>query len=205
MRRSRPPEPRELCLGTSPRALFAQLVSQALGETGVQPSPMATAYLIDLLGERVRADAEQAAATLTEAWAAARQASGAARIGRLRGLGDRALFVAGFFGESLDRRLVSRRYYRDMGRSAYSAVAAGLAGRAGGGEGPGWPELFEELADRFPELMAVLAEVSDRAHGQRPQWLLGLYERYLASGSERDRRRLVRAGCVPPRGERRWQ
>lgn len=205
----RPGKKRErLALGTSPGGLFAQLVSQALGETHVQPSPMATAYLIGLLGERVRTREGEEPPTLAEAWSAARLASGGTRIRRLRGLGDRALFVAGFFGESLDRSLVSRSYYRDMGRSAYRAVAASLSGRAGVGAAAdgGWPGLFQELADRFPELMQVLAEVSDRAHGQRPEWLLSLYERYLATGSARDRRRLVRAGCVPPpERRRRWQ
>ncbi|MGH0028938.1 MAG: hypothetical protein ACQGVC_04045 [Myxococcota bacterium] len=195
----------DLALGTTPRALFARLVAQALGDVGVQPSPMATAYLIDLLGDRVRA-AEPETPTLAEAWLAARQARGGARIRRLRGLGDRALFVAGFFGESLDRSVVSRRYYRDMGRSAYGAVATALAGP----REPVWSELFEELADRFPQLMEVLADVSDRTRQGRgrPTWLLGLYERYLATGSRRDRARLLRAGCVPPGdaadGER-WQ
>jgi len=203
----RPRNRDRLALGTSPGALFAQLVSQVLGETRLQPSPMATAYLIGLLGERVRAADAEEPPTLAEAWLAARQASGGTRIRQLRGLGDRALFVAGFFGESLNRSVVSRSYYRDMGRSAYRAVADGLAAGpdASGGDG-GWPGLFAELADRFPDLMQVLAEVSDRAHGQRPQWLLGLYERYLATGSPQDRRRLVRAGCVPPSGRRRrWQ
>jgi hypothetical protein len=201
----RPGKDRGLALGTSPGALFAQMVSQALGETRVETSPMATAYLIGLLGERVRTSDEEEPSTLAEAWLEARSASGGARIRRLRGLGDRALFVAGFFGESLDRKVVSRSYYRDMGRSAYRAVAAGLSGSASSGDA-GWPDLFEELADRFPELMQVLAEVSVRAHGRRPAWLLHLYERYLATGSSLDRRRLVRAGCVPPPGRRRrWQ
>jgi hypothetical protein len=48
--------------------------------------------------------------------------------------------------------------------------------------------------------------VSDRASANQPEWLLGLYERFLATGSLRDRRRLARAGCVPlPGGRRRWQ
>lgn len=189
---------------TSPRALFAQLVGQALGETRVRPSPMATAYLIELLEEHVRAPAEAGAApsTLAEAWFEARDASGPSRIRRLRSLGDRALFVSGFFTESLVRGAVSGGYYRDMGRSAYAALAACLDSGAGGS----WPRLFEELADRFPELVMVLGEVSDRTYGNRPEWLLGRYERYLATGSPRDRWRLVRAGCVPPpAGRERWQ
>ena len=191
--------------GTTPRALFAQLLGQALGETRVRPSPMATAYLIELLDERVRQPEAQpdAPETLAEEWFEAREARGAQRIRRLRSLGDRALFVSGFFTESLVRGVVSGDYYRDMGRSAYAALAGCLEG---GARGRSWPRLFEELADRFPELVMVLGEVSDRTSANKPEWLLGLYERFLATGSPRDRRRLVRAGCVPPPGERkRWQ
>lgn len=190
---------------TPTRALFAQLLSQALGDTGMRPSPMATAYLIELLDERVRATPpDEDPATLAEAWLEARRTSGAARIGRLRRLGDRALFVSGYFAESLLGGVVSGSYYRAMGRSAYASLAASLAP---GAQEPGWPRLFEELADRFAELALLLGEVGDRAHRVRPEWLLGLYERYLCTGSARDRRRLVRAGCLPPvrGGRERWQ
>ena len=184
--------------GGSLRRLFASLVAEALGDTGVCPSPVATAYLVDLVETRLRAPGggETEPATLAEAWLEARQATGSHRLGGLRRLGDRALFVSGFFGASLGRSVVGGGYYRDMGRSAYGALASAL--------GPGhaestWPRLFEELADRFPELVEVLAEVSDRAHGTRPEWLLTLYDRYLATGSPRDFARLIRAGCAPPR------
>ena len=39
---------------TTPRAVFAELVASVLGETRVRPSPMAIAYLIELLDSRVR-------------------------------------------------------------------------------------------------------------------------------------------------------
>ncbi len=205
---SRPDAGSPLIERGTPRALFAQLVGQALGETRVRPTPMATAYLIELLDERVRSPAaqEDEPATLAEAWFSACGAHGPTRLRRLRRLGDRALFISGYFTESLVRSVVSGRYYREMGRSAYATLATSLEREA---RGHGWPRLFEELADRFPELVMVLGEVSDRARGSRsgrPEWLLGLYERYLATGSERDRRRLLRAGCVlpPERGER-WQ
>ena len=42
--------------------------------------------------------------------------------------------------------------------------------------------------------MEVLAEVGDRTRPGRPQNLLGVYERYLRTGSARDRELLLRAG-----------
>ena len=86
----------------------------------------------------------------------------------------------------------------DVESSATSWSVTLLPSWSMGSVGGSWPRLFEELADRFPELVTVLGEVSDRTYGNRPEWLLGLYERYLATGSPWDRRRLVRAGCVPP-------
>ena len=58
-----------------PRALFAELLAGALHGARIQPSPMATAYLIELLDERVlgRHDGLEGAETLAEALLAARR------------------------------------------------------------------------------------------------------------------------------------
>jgi hypothetical protein len=183
---------------TSPRAVFAGLVAEALAEAPAEVSPLATSYLVELLEARLPAagDGSEPEPTLAEAWLAAAADGGSGRLRRLRQLGDRALFVSGYFGPSLSRSPVGGGYYRDMGRNAYAALASAL------GRLPerAWPRLFEELADRFAELAAVLAEVSDRVYGNRPEGLLALYERYLATRSPRLRARLLRAGCVLPAG-----
>lgn len=187
---------------TSPRALFAQLVASALGKAPIDPSPMAIAYLIELLDERVRQpDAPEPCEALAEMLLAAQQDRGAERIRRMRGLGDRALFAAGFFGDSLARSVVDIDYYRVIGCSAYDDVAAVLAGHR---SGP-WPYLYAELATHFGEFVDVLAEVGDRSRNERPENLLRLYERYLRTGSPRDRDRLVCIGHLPPeRSGRCW-
>jgi hypothetical protein len=190
-----------------PRVIFAELVAGALDRTSVETTPLAATYLVDLLEDRVRltpvperpAGGEE---TLAEALLAARQLRGAARLSRLRSLGDRALFVAGFFGDSLDRRAVGIRYYADAGRLAYADLSSALGGRS---TQRTWSNLFEELADRFPDLVEVLAEVGDSSRARQPGALLRLYERYLRSGAERERRRLLRRGQrVPERGTLRF-
>jgi hypothetical protein len=159
---------------TPPRVLFAQLVAGALERTRVRPTPLASAYLVGLLEARLRPAPE---------------------IRRLRGLGDRALFVAGFFGDSLGGRGVGIRYYRDAGSRAYGDLAAALAWRASAQAGS---HLFEELADRFSDFVEVLTHVGDESRAQGPRGLLPLYDRYLRGGSERDRRRLIRLGQTVP-------
>jgi len=193
---------------TPPRALFAELVAGALWETRVQPSPMAIAYLIELLDSRVcsadPADVEGGEATLAESLLRAQLQRGNSRLRRLRNLGDRALFTAGFFGDSLNRSVVDLDYYGDVGRAAYGNLADSLARQL---HEKTWPGLYAELAQRFHEFVDVLAEVGDRTRSGRCEDLLRLYERYLRTGSPRDRRRLQRRGHVPPdrRGLRFWQ
>jgi hypothetical protein len=192
----------------APRALFAELVAGALGETRVQPSPMAIAYLIELLDSRIAAPSPSEAAaeeaTLAESLLAARLRRGAERVLRLRCLGDRALFVAGWFGDSLNRRTVDIDYYGDVGRTAYAQLADALAQQLSEDT---WPGLYAELAERFGDFVDVLAEVGDRTRVGRSEDLLRLYERYVLTGSTRDRRRLLRAGQIPPdrRALRNWQ
>jgi hypothetical protein len=166
---------------------------------------MATAYLIELLDERVRQIGEaEGEETLAEALLAAQLDRGANRIRRMRRLGDRALFVAGFLGDSLARSVVDIDYYRQIGSCAYGDLAAGLAGRGAGGS---WTGLYTELARHFGEFIDVLAEVGDRSRASQPENLLRLYDRYLCTGSPRDRERLVRRGQLPPdrTGLKQWQ
>ena len=193
----------------APRTVFAELVAGALGETRVQPSPMAVAYLVELLDSRL-AEADPAAtaadeATLAESLLTTRRLRrGSERALRLRRLGDRALFEAGYFGDSLQRRVIDIDYYRDVGRTAYAQLAVSLSQQLAEKT---WPGLYAELAAGFGDFIDVLAEVGDRTRSNRSEDRLRLYERYVRTGSPRDRRRLLRAGELPPdrRALRTWQ
>jgi len=188
-----------------PRALFAELLAGAFQKVQLQPSPMATAYLVELLDARVLANGgiprEQ---TLAEALLAARRDEGVDRIQRMRALGDHALFVSGFLADSLLGGPVDAHYYRQIGCSAYGDVVTGLRCR---GESGSWTRLYRELIEDFGRIAAVLAEVGDRTRRGRPRNLVGVYERYLQTGDERDRELLLRAGYLSPdrSGERWWQ
>ena len=68
-------------------------------------------------------------------------------------------------------------------------------------------KLFDELADRFRDLADVLAAVCDHVCPRGPDAVAGLYRLYVESGSECDRRRLLRLGRnLPARSEsEHWQ
>jgi hypothetical protein len=200
---------RGLARETSTRDLFRALVGEARDELGQRPSPLATGYLVDLLDARVRSSGPAAdssgartmPATLAEGLVEALLVEGSSRWSRLRALGDRALFDAGFFGESLRRRAVGIDYYSDIGRTAYLRLSA--APDPGdpaqmGREAP--PDLFHELAQHFADFVELLAEVAERARGRKQVDLLRLYERYRETGSWRDRDRLLRHGLILPGG-----
>jgi hypothetical protein len=179
--------------GGSPRELFARWVAEASARTRPPPSELATAYLVDLLAGRLRAPGAGAEATLAEAWLGARGAEGARRVERLRAVGDRALFVAGFFGESLARKVVGIAYYRDIGQAAYDDLSGWLSRQGWDGT---WGGLYRELAERFNACLEVLATEGERARADRACDLLQLHDRWLATGSEAVRRRLLARGCL---------
>jgi hypothetical protein len=189
-----------------PRVLFAELLAGALQKVQLKPSPMAIAYLVELLDERVleNLDALEGEQALAEALLIAQRNHGVDRIRRMRGLGDHALFVSGFLADSLLGGAVDASYYQQIGCSAYGDVVSGLRGR---GESGVWTRLYRELAECFGDFVEVLAEVGDRTRPGLPQNLLGIYDRYLRTGSTRDRELLLRAGHLPPdrSGLRWWQ
>ncbi|HXV37257.1 MAG TPA: hypothetical protein VEC18_08910 [Myxococcota bacterium] len=189
---------------STPRALFAELLAGALERFAVQPSPMAVAYLVELLDERVlvNRDGLEGEQTLAEALLVAQFEEGADRIRRMRGLGDHALFVSGFLADHLLGRAIDTHYYRQIGSLAYGDVVRGLRSR---GEAGSWARLYGELAEHFGEFVELLAEVGDRTRSEQSRNLLGIFERYLITGSARDRERLLRAGqLLPDRSGTRW-
>ena len=117
------------------------------------------------------------------------QAEGAAQREGLRSVGDASLFVAGFFSDSLHRRLVDSDYYIALGANAY--------GRLAGDDHDAFADVFGEMADKFVPLVDVLAEISDRASLRSNRELLRLYDRWLRTGSRRDESLLAERGLVP--------
>lgn len=180
---------------SAPRTVFAELVAGALDQAPCPPTPVAVAYLIDLLAERVREPEPGSPAIDGQALLGSPGEPDALRLVRLRRVGDAALFAAGFFGASLARAPFGPTPIREAGRLAYGALSAALAGLA---SEPSWSWLYEELADRFGDFADLLAEVGERARGESPPRLEGLYARYLVTGSPRDRRLLLSLGALAP-------
>lgn len=114
------------------------------------------------------------------------------RYGRLKRVGDTALFVSGVFMESLHRQLVSSDYYMQLGRTAYAHLSA-LPNDVGTVPG----DLFAELAERFSDFVRVLADISFERLFHGDVHLLRIYTRWMYTRSERDASWLRRHGIIP--------
>jgi hypothetical protein len=112
----------------------------------------------------------------------------------LQRIGDVALFIAGFFADSLAHKLVDIDYYVNMGGSAYGSLSdesrSTVRGRALG-------SVFQELAQKFQIVVDVLNEVRDSARGSTDINVLRTYEIWLRTGSNRAESLLRQQGVIP--------
>ena len=116
------------------------------------------------------------------------------RDAALRHLGDVALFVSGLFPQSLARSLVDVDYYINMGGSAYGYLAdSGRISRTT----KVFKKVFQELSERFSDLVDILARVADKTILRNDSDVLRLYEIWLSSGSKNAAEKLRNLGIQP--------
>lgn len=114
----------------------------------------------------------------------------------LQKLGDIALFVAGVFSDSLNRKIVDVDYYIAMGGTAYGHLAEIMRGTQ---EGQTLTPVFDELAEKFTDFVDVLASVNEQAEVVDHFDVMRTYEVWLRTGSKRAARRLRQIGIEPQR------
>lgn len=119
----------------------------------------------------------------------------------LQRIGDVALFISGFFADSLASRAVDIDYYIRMGGNAYGSLSEEVRGTFRGNAVAG---VYRELAVKFHIIVDVLNEVKDGPRGESDVDLLRTYEVWLKTGSRRAETLLRNQGIVPfPGGTRR--
>jgi hypothetical protein len=174
----------------SPHEYFKELVETAMHHQHLAAGEMTSFYLVNLLAGFVRPD--QAAPheePLGIRFAKALQAGGAIQRDGLRQVGDRSLFISGFFSDSLNRSLVDVDYYIALGERAYGSLARQ--------SDDAFAEVFDELSEKFCGFVDVLGEVSERTALTSNKDLLRLYEKWLRTRSRRSGDLLAQRGIVP--------
>jgi len=112
----------------------------------------------------------------------------------LQRIGDVALFISGFFADSLANKAVDVDYYIYMGGSAYGSLSEEVKRTF---RGRAFADVYRELAEKFQVLVDVLNEVRDEARGESDRDLLRTYEIWLKTGSQRAKSLLADNGIVP--------
>jgi hypothetical protein len=180
---------------------FRDGLAKALAQQQVSLDEHTSHYVVSLLVLYSRTEVShgnmrpgQRWVSLTELRAQASAAASAAeREALLQRLGDISLFVAGFFAQGFERRLVDVDYHIAMGGHAYGTLAAAPI------SGPRRTlcSVFGELARKFQPVVDAIAEISDTARVWGPNDVLRLYELWLKTGSRRAQGLLRQLGVAP--------
>ncbi|MGE0616280.1 MAG: hypothetical protein AB7P04_11630 [Bacteriovoracia bacterium] len=189
----------QLKLISQPQAFFHELVTTALGNQKVSIHPETEFYLVNLLNQFMSTDnlytrdangnVKDEPLVFLFKEACETPARTAQRL-MFRHVGDISLYVAGFFQESLHRKLVDIGYYIDIGGTAYQKVADQADDRAN-------RTMYAQLSEQFGKCVDVLAEVSEKTTLKSETNLLRLYDNWVRTGSERTARILEGAGIIP--------
>ena len=115
----------------------------------------------------------------------------ATQVRELKRLGDIALYVTGFFTDHVENGPVSIHYYVSMGIGAYASLAGQFTSE------DVFEKLCTELSENFGGLAMVLKELSLNGEIKNNSALLNLYERWIRTGDEKLRSRLIKEGLIP--------
>ncbi|MEM6730863.1 MAG: hypothetical protein AAF658_04870 [Myxococcota bacterium] len=185
-------------LSSSLKEFFKDEVNGAAESLGLSLDDLVEYYVVNLLCDFSRSDLSPTPGEepLAFIYKRALEATPLERISHLKELGDLALYVAGFFTEFIERSLVDVDYYISMGGSAYANVSDLLSSQP---SGDGFAEVYGDLSSRFPQLVDVLNEVSDRSRDTKASDtdLLRLYDRWKRTKSQRIERNLTARGLIP--------
>jgi len=184
------------------RDYFRTSVDDVIAKQGVDVDPHTTYYVVNLLTLFARSEefyendgeaygVKPLALMLAEATDAQ---SVEQRTLTLQRIGDVALFISGFFIESLAAKAVDIDYYVYMGESAYGSLSEEVRGTF---RGNAFGEVYKELANKFQILIDVLNEVRESALRGSDINLLRTYEIWLKTGSLRAEKLLREQGIVP--------
>jgi len=186
----------------SSEAFFFEVVRSALLARKIQTYPQVEIYLVQILkyylDSRNLFEEESANEssrgrkldTLAEMLLIAQSQTEPKRSELLKKLGDRALYISGFFGESLSRKLVDVDYYVEMGGNAYRVLARN-------GKDDLASNIYGTISSRFIDFVDAFTYISQNSLIKSNESILRLYDRYLTTGSELAKEKLLEVGVLP--------
>ena len=183
----------------TPEQHFSEVVKEACENRQVKTQPMIEVYLVQLLrfyldsknlhSAQLDDSQEKPLHTFAEMYLTAINAESPKNKEMMRTVADRALYLTGFFGDSLQRKVVDIDYYVDIGSAAYSNLHVWTK------EEP-LTDVYKTFSKRFSEFVDVLNYISEKSLVQSDTNVLRLYDRYLKTGSELAREKLNELGVM---------
>ena len=180
------------------REFFASELKLTMQNHGVSANPSSFDYLVDLLVKTISSEnffkvnpAGQYEDTLLfDLYVQYAQSPKEQQMAVLQRIGDLCLVISGYFGESLQSKLVDVEYYFGMGGTAYETLSCLENNKQSKG-------VYRELSGKFQPFSNVLGEMSERSGLQSNKDILRLYDRWMATGSDRLRKILNEHGIQP--------
>ena len=154
----------------SPRNFFRKVIQQAFKDCRIQTYKMVPIYLEGLLQKYIETNklydivdekGNKKRETLAEIYlkAFSSHTSLKERKTLLKKIGDTSLYVSGFFGDSLKRKVIDLNYYIDMGKASYKHLADYT-------EEDTFSLVFMEFANRFKDFVGALTYISQKGQSK---------------------------------------
>jgi len=189
---------------------FRTSIDEVIAQQGVSLDPHATHYVVNMMtlfsrSEKLYEDdgdtygIKPLALMLADAADAPNTEH---RNALLQRIGDVALFISGFFVDSLANKAVDIDYYIHMGETAYGSLSEETRGTF---RGNAFADIYRELAAKFQILIDVLHEVRASSQPNSDANVLRTYEIWLKTGSRRAENLLRQQGIVPIASAKRFQ
>lgn len=160
------------------RPFFQKLLRDSFRDLRAEVDPSVEVYVVFLLDEMGKTE-------YTEEPLGVKMLSSPypERIGVLKEVGDRSLFVSGFFEERMKKRGLSTSYYAQLSSSAYSELSARI------------PDPYRTMASQVRLLQRALRGVREACDAMGMD-VWPAYERWLQNRSPALERRLIQLGMV---------
>lgn len=164
---------------------FNDIVEEAFQERRFQTYPHIKTYMVDILKhyllvenlyDQLDTSGRKTRETIAELYLKAGQSGGRDRVEKLKKLGDRSLYISGFFSDSFQRKIIDVDYYVDMGKMAFESLAQDV-------EEDTFSKLFKDLSAHFLNLVDVLAVISQKAKMMDEENVLRMMDLYSKTGS----------------------
>lgn len=181
----------------SPAEFFLEEVESGLLSRRVQAAPAVKSYLVSVLqhyihsgnlfDETINESGQRQPQTMAELFLQSQSLASTQRFEVLKKVGDRSLYLSGFFSDSFSRKLVDVDYYVDIGGAAYRSLAEEIREDVKA-------SVYKTMAESFIVFVDVLSVIAQKSGPQTNTNLLRTYEKYLRTGSELAKEKLLEAG-----------